>query len=131
MKTKYEWMNDGKEFELPDFNQMNPQQQLDLLHFKLKAEKDYKDIKPKGNRPKEKELTQDWIVYLNMVSNQGSIDMVVYALQTIDKNVTKETIMKHLKENTDVAKVVIDLFRAGKKIPKNKKTIGVQRKKKS
>ena len=129
MKTKYEWMNDGKEFELPDFNQMNPQEQLDLLHFKLKAEIDFEDIKPKGARPKKENLTKKWIVYLNMVSNQGSIDMVVYALQIVDPEVSKKTILKYLKKTDDIAKVLDQLFREGK-IPKEKKT-GEQQKKKS
>lgn len=131
MKTKYEWMNDGKEFELPDFNQMNPQQQLDLLHLKFKAEKDYADIKPKGIRPKQKDLTREWIVYLNMVSKQGNIDMVVYALQTIDPESTKETILKHLEKDEDIVAIVNQLFREGKIPLKNKRKTGEPQKKKS
>lgn len=122
MKTKYEWMNDGKEFELPDFNQMNPQERLDVLHRKAKAELDYEDIKPKGARPKKKDLTEKWNLYLNMVAIQHNLDIVVYALQKIDTNLTKETIMRNLPENKDMAGIINQLFRVGTKTPKKKKT---------
>jgi len=122
MKLKYKWMNEGKEFELPDFTKMNPQERLDILYQKAKAENKFKDIKPEGIRPKKKELTSGWNLYLNMVSIQHNLDIVVYALQTIDPEVTKETIMKNLPEDRDIAEIINQLFRVGKKTPKKKKT---------
>lgn len=129
MKTKYEWMNHGEEFEMPDFNKMNPQERLDILYLKAKAELKYKTLKPEGVRPKIKELTHGWILYLNMVSLQHNIDIVVYALQTIDPKLKKKKILKNLKEDKDIAAVLDQLFREGtpitpKKKKKGKKTEG-------
>ncbi|MCK5018096.1 MAG: hypothetical protein KAS32_13650 [Candidatus Peribacteraceae bacterium] len=123
MKTKYEWMNDGKEFELPDFaKKMNPQEELDMLHVQLRAEETYEDIKPKGIRPKDdKDLTKKWIVYLNMSGKQANIDTVVYALKTIDPKVTKKTMLEHLDSDA-IADITNQLFRKGKLPEKEKET---------
>lgn len=124
-------MNDGEEFEIPNFVQMNPQQQLDILDINDDVEYKYRHKRPEGVRPKKKDLTEEWLYFLEKVSRQANLDMAIFILMAIDPKLTKDVILANIKL-LDVPKIVNQLFRVGLAPKKRRqKKIGVQPRSKS
>jgi len=109
MKTKHEWMNEGKEFEIPEYRHLPSRKQLDIYQIKLRTEKKFADLKPDGPRPKDEDLTPEWEQYLAMVSMEHNFEIVKYLFQKIDPDLTEECLDKNLKSE-EIGRVVNALF---------------------
>lgn len=122
MKRQYDWMNGGKAFTLPNLADTDMQTRLDLFYIQKKAERKFIDLKPDGIKPDDKDLTDEWMNYLNIVSTQANIDIICYMLKSIDKSVTKEFILANL-DIKEISKIIFELFPVGEKPPVKKENV--------